>query len=627
MKADRVTPSSSIHKRQISLFTLLGGAILMAFCAIVGANLWSQYRLSNQIIDQEISNSVTQTHALFKTVLDGRLELISNTLTMVLLQEEATALTKRDSFDSIETRIKTLIDQQKQTIAADIMFLSNPQGTECRTSLKPWFSETIDCQALIQQFDSNLYDWHLAKLQTQKLPLLLLQTRAPLVADSGAVLGYFYAGIILNQNFSLLNQVINANPEQTVAIGITYENQMIASSATIDTPQHFALEQASTQPGKLFKFKHNDIVSMSKEVAFAHEEVNNLRLVSVIHTDVQIRLQRGMILQTSGILLLAITCIIFIVWLTLKLALTPLHRLRKLAAQRQSHGQSVFNSGLITEFQQLSHEVANMLTELQTNEQKLTEKTYLLQRSHNEQQHLIRRNRKLLHQLFNLQEQERKHLAQELHDELGQPLAVINTDSYLIKKSSTAGEQAYICADSIHQNAKEMSDVVYKRILSLRPMPLNDLGLFEAIRHMPALADLEKNGILVTTDLPSAPAELADHIAIHIFRIIQEGLTNILKHSQADRAWLRLQLLPPDLHPQRLILDIIDNGIGFDNQQLEQSPGYGLTGIVERVNAMNGTLELQRDSQQHFCIRISIDLSHQPLAPSFEELLGEAVSG
>jgi NarL family two-component system sensor histidine kinase YdfH len=131
----------------------------------------------------------------------------------------------------------------------------------------------------------------------------------------------------------------------------------------------------------------------------------------------------------------------------------------------------------------------------------------------------------------------------------------------------------------------------------------------------------------VTTDLPSAPAELADHIAIHIFRIIQEGLTNILKHSQADRAWLRLQLLPPDLHPQRLILDIIDNGIGFDNQQLEQSPGYGLTGIVERVNAMNGTLELQRDSQQHFCIRISIDLSHQPLAPSFEELLGEAVSG
>ncbi len=606
------------YRSRISLFSLLGGAISTAFSIIVGANLWSQHQLSNQIIDQQISNSVSQNHALFKTVLNGRLELLANGLTMLLQQQELASLTKNDSLSSIEARLQTLIGEQQQPPSADFIFLSNPQGTECHTSLQPWFSITLDCQALIQQFDSNLHAWHLAHLNTQKPPLLLLQTRTPLIANNGAVLGYLYAGMTLTQNFSLLNQVINANPEQTAAVGITYQEQLIASSANAHSPLYSALKQASSQPGKLLKFKQYDMVSMSQKIALLHEDTQDIRLVSVIHTDAQTRLQQGMMLQTTTTLMLAIVFVIIIVLLTLKLALTPLHKIHNLAVQRNSNDNDKnnnlppFNPGPITEFQQLSHDIANILTELQTSERNLTEKTHLLQHSHNKQQRLISRNRKLLHQLFNLQEQERKHLAQELHDELGQPLAVINTDSYLIKKASVAGEQVYICADSIYQNAKEMSDVVYKRILSLRPMPLNDLGLFEAIGHIPALANLERHGILVTTDLPPVAAEIPDPIAIHIFRIIQEGLTNIIKHSRANRAWLRLQLLPPDQPPQHLILDIIDNGIGFDQQQLEQSSGYGLSGIVERVDAMNGTLELLRDPQQQFCIRICIDLSqHQ----------------
>ncbi len=620
--------SQQTGKTKLSLFTVLGGVVLLAFGILVGANLWSQYRLSNQIIDQEINNSADQHHALFKAVLNGQLNVIENELQMSVQQKELSGLSATDSLQKINLQLTSLVRNQNQMSTTDFLIISNPNGSQCLNSQQPYFSAALDCGALIRQFDSDLHAWHLAKLSDRPQPTLALMTRAPLILRDGLVLGYLYGGVILSDNFSLLNRVIKASPEQVVAEGIAYQNQLIAFSASAGSIEHQALQRAAEQPETLFKFKQDEMVAISQKISFGHErdhEKNHeIRLVSVIHTDVLHRLQQGLIQQTSAIMVLAILLAILIVFLTLRLTLTPLGRLGTLASERNGDDQLPFNPGPIIEFQQLSHGIAEILTELRTSESNLIEKSRLLELSHNEQLALIGRNRKLLHQLFNLQEQERKHLAQELHDELGQPLAVINTDSYLIKKSNLADANIHQCAESIHQNAKDMSDVVYNLITSLRPMPLNDLGLFEAIRHMPALDQLKAQGIQITTDLPETQPELADSVSIHIFRIVQEGLSNILKHSQASQAWLQLQMDPIAQQPQLLVLKIIDNGTGFEQQQFDELAGYGLNGMIERVNSMGGALTLGRDEERRFCIHISITLSRAqrsdgvlrvPLAP------------
>ncbi|MEH6822507.1 MAG: LuxQ periplasmic sensor domain-containing protein [Motiliproteus sp.] len=610
------TKNSPITKTKVSLFTVLGGAILIAFSIIVGANLWSQYRIANEIIDTDISHNLEQSQALFKTVLNGQLKLVNNELKRLTQQEELTSFNRNDSLETIEQAFLTLLTEQNQVEASDFIVISNQNDTQCHNTHQAFFAAMLDCMTMIKQFDSELYEWHLVKLppltqSPQAQPTLVLLTRAPLISPSGHILGHLYGGIVLSGNFSLLNQTIRASGKLTFALGLAHQNHLIASSATPKSVEYRALEQATKEPGKLHKLKQQGIIAMSHDLSFEHTNVKNVRIISALQTDVMRTLQQGIIKQTSSIAVLSILLAVLVVLLTLKLTLTPLNRLRTLAAERDTHP---FNPGPILEFQQLSHEVARMLSELQASEQNLVEKRRLLELSHLQQQSLLSRNRKLLHQFFNLQEQERKYLAQELHDELGQPLAVINTDCYLIKKASAPGEPIFKGAESIQQNAAEMADVVYNRIKSLRPMPLNDLGLYEAIRHMPAVSNLKLHGIQVTTDLPLTQPELADHIAIHIFRITQEGLTNVLKHSQASQAWVRLRIDSDNQQPQLLVLEIVDNGIGFDQQRLEQASGYGLSGMVERVHAMNGAWTLLRDAEQNFCIRISINLTQDQFA-------------
>ncbi len=605
-----MTAAQRSTTRSISLYTLLGSAILIAFSIVIAANLWGQYRLTNQLINKEITNSVRQNHALIQSVLNGQLKLLGSQLQMLSQQEELTSLDPDSQLHQIEVPLKALIGRQKQANSNDFIMLGSPDGQLCRNSYQIFITEALNCNALIAQFDSNLYNWHLAKLEATDSPILTTLTRTPIVAQNGKVLAYLYGGIVLTGNFSVINQVISTAAKQTSAVGIAYRDQIIATSAPKDSTEFDALQQAISTPDRLMHTLKENLYSMSHRVQLENSQNYDVRLISVIRTDGRTELQQGMIQQTSGILILAIFLATLIISLTLKLSLTPLGRLRNLAKQRHSGSFKAFNPGSITEFKQLSQEVANILTDLKNTEQQLRDNSYLLAQSHREQKALNSRNRKLLHQLFNLQEQERKHLAQELHDQLGQPLAVINTDAYLIKVDSTASDKIISFSESIQRNVNEMSDVVYRRISSLRPMPLNDLGLLEAVRHMPALDNLKQLNIGLEIDLPPTLPTLTEQQQIHLFRIIQESLTNIIKHSQADQAWLRIQLHQTDFQsPATLVLEIRDNGIGCSSSALEQSGGFGINGMIERVNSMKGSWSLTQNRAAGTCIRVRLLLT------------------
>ncbi|MEH6650124.1 MAG: ATP-binding protein [Motiliproteus sp.] len=606
---------------RLSLFSVLGGAILIAFSLIIGISLWGQYSLSNQIISKEINNSVQQNHALLRVVLKTQLTLTSYQLQALSTHKELTTLNDNNTLADINRPLQQILTNQDQVINSDFIVLSSPDSRTCSNAHLPFETVTIDCKTLIQQFDSSLYDWHLVNLDNlDPLPLIMIQTRLPIVTKSGKVLAYLHGGTFLTGNVSVISRAVQLAPEQTLAAGISYDGQLITTTAKPESTEYKALQQATLQPQQLITELPGDMVAMSQPIELEFLQEHDVRLVSVVRTDGIYQLQQGIILQSTKILLLAIILAVVIVLLTLQLALSPLDRLRDFAAQRRSSTLQQFTPGPIVEFQQLSNEIALMLTELQTTEQRLREKSRLLEHSHQEQTALANRNRRLIHQLFKLQEQERKYLAQELHDELGQPLAVINTDAYLIKSGSDSDSKIHQYALSIQQNTAEMSDVVYQRIKSLRPMPLNDLGLIEAIRHMPALDNFSTHGINIELSLPQTLPSLSEQVEIHLFRIVQEGLTNILKHSRASQAWLQLRLLPPtslsgDSHDPRLQLKIADNGIGFSEENIDRQERFGLNGMIERLSSMNGTLVLEDTQGKGSSILIEIELgteNHNP---------------
>jgi signal transduction histidine kinase len=200
-------------------------------------------------------------------------------------------------------------------------------------------------------------------------------------------------------------------------------------------------------------------------------------------------------------------------------------------------------------------------------------------------------NRRLARENLRIQEVERKHLARELHDELGQYLNAIKLDAVSISDSggdarvSTGASLAIIrSVDHVHRAVSDM-------IGRLRPVGLDELGLVDAIEHcvdhwrqrLPEMQfELSVSG---SFDGLSEPATLT------VYRLIQEGLTNIYKHARASRAAITLERpASPQNGVDELLLTVADDGCGMEyNARVTR---FGLSGMRERVELSGGAFTL-----------------------------------
>jgi glucose-6-phosphate-specific signal transduction histidine kinase len=329
-----------------------------------------------------------------------------------------------------------------------------------------------------------------------------------------------------------------------------------------------------------------------------------LRFISVTSDESFIQLRHDLIIQLGITILVSMLLALLIVTVTLNVTLTPLRRLLEFAHRTGGQDDQDFEPGKIREFNQLSQDIVSIMSALKNSEQRLVKYSGELEEAHQVQSSMVKKNRELLHRILTLQELERKHLAQELHDELGQSLAVISTDAYLIKSKVEQGSVVFTSAEAIHSSAREMYDIVYNRIKSLRPMPLDDLGLADAICFMPAVKIFQQRGIDLKMEITKPLDSLPDAVKIAVYRIVQEALTNIIKHAEASRAWLSLTTDPQTM---RLDLEIRDDGIGISADQFNQPAGYGLSGIRERVYALKGECRIEGDGEG---ARINISLPY-----------------
>ena len=193
-------------------------------------------------------------------------------------------------------------------------------------------------------------------------------------------------------------------------------------------------------------------------------------------------------------------------------------------------------------------------------------------------------------QILEAQEQERKRIARELHDETSQVLTSLLISLALIEESVTSEEARGRVADTrtlAHQTLRAVRNLS----IDLRPSALDDLGLLPALRWY-IKEYQQKCGVEVEMTATGLKERLpADHETA-IYRVIQESLTNTAKHAQARKAWVNIK---QDGGTVRIA--IRDNGRGFDAPAVLRTPwqdrGLGLAGMQERVLLLNGTIKIE----------------------------------
>jgi signal transduction histidine kinase len=222
---------------------------------------------------------------------------------------------------------------------------------------------------------------------------------------------------------------------------------------------------------------------------------------------------------------------------------------------------------------------------------------------------LFRQNRLLVQQLINVQEKEYRELARELHDELGQCMTAIKTDAALMCQYSIEDKpELHKLAESILDISRHTYGVVHDMMKRLRPTALDDLGLSDAIQVCINNSKLQKLGIECTLDINGKVDDFGEAINITIYRIVQEGLTNIAKYAKAGNVLVSLNRISDVADQDRIFLEIRDDGIGMDTEQRLSERKFGLAGMRERTQALGGKFLLSSTPGQGVRIYVTIPL-------------------
>jgi PAS domain S-box-containing protein len=226
-------------------------------------------------------------------------------------------------------------------------------------------------------------------------------------------------------------------------------------------------------------------------------------------------------------------------------------------------------------------------------------------RAQEELQHSFKQLRALTARLQVIREEERKSVAREIHDELGQALTAIKIDLVSLMRQLPADQQQKRKGpDSILELVDYTIQSVRKISTELRPGILDDLGLVAAVEW--AAEEFEaRTGTRCRLDLPEDNIEIDQERATAVFRIFQETLTNVARHADASEVGIRLAKENGDL-----TLEVRDNGRGIGEEQLSGGRSLGILGMRERATLLGGELGIIGSPQKGTTIRVRIPVSH-----------------
>jgi signal transduction histidine kinase len=205
----------------------------------------------------------------------------------------------------------------------------------------------------------------------------------------------------------------------------------------------------------------------------------------------------------------------------------------------------------------------------------------------------LEENRRLARENLRIQEVERKHLARELHDELGQYLNAIKLDAVAIGQSKDGDPAAtHRAALAIIEMVDHVHVAVSGMIARLRPVALDELGLVAALEHCVEHWQNRLDGTRFRLILHGRFEDLSESVNLTLYRLIQEALTNIFKHADAREVSITLERISATPSTQaELRLEVADDGCGMETQV--PTARFGLSGMRERVEMAGGTFVLE----------------------------------
>lgn len=206
-------------------------------------------------------------------------------------------------------------------------------------------------------------------------------------------------------------------------------------------------------------------------------------------------------------------------------------------------------------------------------------------------------NRALAQHSLEIQEDERQLLAQELHDELGQSLTAIKVMAVTAARSPADIKQS---TDMIIETCCHLMTVVRSMMHQLHPLVLTELGLKAGLEDLVDHWASRHPDLKIKLYCANNVEKLDTKIAIQVFRVIQECLTNIVRHAYASEANISVAI-----DQRTLYLNVSDNGQGCTSIE---SKGFGLLGMKERISSLGGELTLQTNPQQGMTVLASVPL-------------------
>jgi two-component system sensor histidine kinase UhpB len=197
----------------------------------------------------------------------------------------------------------------------------------------------------------------------------------------------------------------------------------------------------------------------------------------------------------------------------------------------------------------------------------------------------LEENRQLTHLIQKHIEEERRSLARELHDELGQYVTAIKTFAVAIaNKTKERAPDVEASAQTIVAAANHIYDGMHNIIRQLRPGSLDNLGLSETIRDLINSYQQQHPDLKIDLMLSGELNKLGENININVFRIVQESINNVIKHADAKHIQITLEINAQG----GLALNIHDDGKGMEISHVDQTNHFGLLGMRERVQGLHG---------------------------------------
>ncbi len=229
------------------------------------------------------------------------------------------------------------------------------------------------------------------------------------------------------------------------------------------------------------------------------------------------------------------------------------------------------------------------------NEYALIESKKSLKNNQKDLQRLARR-------LIAVQEEELRRLSRELHDDFTQRLAVlaIECGKLELQKDKPADDRQALTR--IKEQLIAISQDVHNMSRQLHPTIISDLGLISAIEEEVATVT-RREGIEIAFDHSQLPEDMSEDISLCLYRIIQEGLKNVLSHSESEYCEIVLRTDERGCH-----LTIADNGVGFDRRKVKRKAGLGLSSMRERVLLLKGVFRIDSRPGHGTAVHVTIPL-------------------